>query len=102
MQVEGDEVDRCPDICLFERFNELISGDGEALEPQLNDIEMPGVLHVGTAYGSCDLRKIGEAVVIGFRNALSFLKKRFALFQLFDSKAGCEVCEIVFISGSED
>jgi hypothetical protein len=76
--------------------------DSQPFELQLDDIEMPSVLHIRFTHRSFDFGQISKPLVIGFGNPLSRLKKSIASLELFNPETSGDVGKIVFVAGAED
>src|SRR5688572_14611972 len=95
------KMHRGADIFFAQRFDEGAPVNGQALELELNDVEMPGMLNAFSTDRCANFGEIGEPCVISFGDTPPRRRQRVTFFQLFEAEAGCNIGEIVFVTDSQ-
>src|SRR4026207_436854 len=91
-----------PNTGLLQLTDKLVASDAEKIQDQLNDVKVPGMLHMGRCLRTNNFRQISKALVIEIRVPLACLPESIALFELCQTQCRSNVSEIVFEPGRED
>jgi hypothetical protein len=76
--MQRDEMDAGADILPFQELDEFIAADAQLLQIQLNDIEVPGMLHTRRHIRSDNTRDVAKPLIVQHSTALPAFPKAVA------------------------
>src|SRR5215472_5455308 len=91
MEMERNKVNRCADPACLELINDAVAADFQNFFVNLKDIEMPGVLNIGSSYRrgkGVERRKIP---CVTLRQCRAPGEQSFTLLELSDTDRGLQV-----------
>lgn len=88
-------MDAGADICAPQLLDELVTIDRQPLQAELDDVEMPRMLHLCAGYWGADRRFISEGIGKPLCHGTALLVKSVTLLKLFDAHRGSYVRHVV-------